>query len=168
MTTYGVVIALDVIERFEFCFRDITKCAVFEQFRFVARKQTFRVGVIVRFTRTAHALLEAVGHEQSAKLSVHVLPAAITVNQQAARRFNAYDGLLQSANDEARFHVARDGPSDDLARIQIEPGRQISPLAGQQRQVRDVNGLITNDKFCFIRTVKLHLRQTKALSTKPL
>lgn len=45
-------------------------------------------------------------------------------------------------------------------------------VAGHRRRAASIlaglNGLITNDKFCFIRTVKLHLRQANALSNKHL
>jgi hypothetical protein len=118
---------------------------------------------------------------QGATASVHTdgdLSLFENTGESAARELNPliriedfrrrlFQGLMQGARAEIRLQRGRDFPRQDVTRMPVNHRDQVNKAA-LQSDIRDVNGLITNDKFCFIRTVKLQLRQAKALFTKPL
>lgn len=127
MATYTIVIHFNVVKRLHLRFGDIAKRTAFEQFRFVARKQALGKRVVVGLARSAHTLRIAVGFQQLPELCIHVLPAAITVHDQAPRRALPHDRLAPRADHQLRRHLGGDLPADDLARVQVQPGRLRRP-----------------------------------------
>ena len=69
-----------------------------------------------------------------------------------------HEGHLQRLVQFPGYGIARE-PVDD--RHQIEP-------AAEEPDVCDVNGLLTNDKFCLIRTEKLQLRKMRSFHHSPV
>src|SRR5262249_43568902 len=100
----SIVIALDIGEGFRSGLLDIGKRAVFEQLRFVARKEALGMCVVVGLISAAHTLLKSVLIEQPSKLCVHVLPAAIGMDDQSCRKTLTEDLFLKRLDDQIRRH----------------------------------------------------------------
>ena len=73
--------------------------------------------------------------------------------QRAERQFDA--------KTKTELPAAHDSGED------IHDHRQVDELFAQAN-VCDVNGLLTNDKFCLIRTEKLQLRKTRSFHHSPV
>ena len=58
--------------------------------------------------------------------------------------------------DKWQFQRIIERPTHHIARVQIQHRHHLHP-ARDQADIRDVNGLIANDKFCFVRTAHLQL-----------
>ena len=86
-------------------FRDIAEGPTFEQLGFVTREQALGKGVVVGLACPAHTLPTAKSGEQLAKLRVHVLPAAITMDNQPAWRLSSVQRLTQGPDHQIGFHL---------------------------------------------------------------
>src|SRR5215475_4944804 len=104
VATDSIVIALDISKGFRSCLLDIGKRAVFEQLRFVSRKEALGVRIVVGLISAAHTLLKSVLIEQPSKLCVHVLPAAIRMYDQSCRKTLTEDRFDERLDDQFRRH----------------------------------------------------------------
>src|SRR5499426_1749166 len=111
----SIVIAFDVSEGFGSRLLQVSKRALLEQFRLVARKQALRVCVVIGFIGASHTLFKAMLFEQISQLGVHVLSAAIGVNDQTSRQLLADDGFFERLDDQFRRHRTGDLPTQDVA-----------------------------------------------------
>jgi len=72
-------------------------------------------------------------------------------------RLGLRQGVIHSGEHKIHLQSLAERPADDIPGIPVQHGGQVQP-AMCQADVGNVNGLITNDKFCMIRWAKLRLR----------
>lgn len=76
--------------------------------------------------------------------------------QQTRGRLASGEGHLQSVNDQLTMPAVTHGPADNPSGEKVQHHGQIEPaLSGWD--ISDINGMITNDKFCLSRNGQLHL-----------
>ena len=72
---------------------------------------------------------------------------------------------MQSLQRQLDAQAVAERPTSDEPGEDIHQDRQVDERPVAEADVSDVNGLLTNDKFCLIRTEMLQLRRVRALST---
>ena len=72
---------------------------------------------------------------------------------------------MQSLQRQFDAQAGADRPTANDPGEDIHQDCQVNKRPIAESDVGDVNGLLTNDKFCLIRTEMLQLRRVRALST---
>src|SRR6185503_11982015 len=93
---------------------------------------------IISLSSAAHALFESYAFQQGPKLRRDILATSIRMHDQTRVWPLAPDHLGEGFSDQVRRHRFSYSPTDDLARVEIEPGGQVRPSPSLQRQVGDV------------------------------
>ena len=129
-----------------------------DQLSFEGAKETFDGCIVVTISFAAHG--NRTHHsslcQQSLILAAGVLTAPVRMMQQARRRLANGDGHLQSVNDQLPVQAITHGPAHNAPGVKVQDHCQIEPpLCG--RHISDINGMITNDKFCLSRNGQLQL-----------
>jgi len=75
---------------------------------------------------------------------------------------------MQSLQRQLNAQAGADRPTADDPGEDIHQDRQVNEPPVAEADVGDVNGLLTNDKFCLIRTEKLQLRKTRSFHHSPV
>jgi hypothetical protein len=75
---------------------------------------------------------------------------------------------MQSLQPQFNAQAGADCPAADDPGEDIHQDRQVNERPVAEADVGDVNGLLTNDKFCLIRTEKLQLRKTRSFHHSPV
>ena len=127
-----------------------------DQLSFEGAKETFDGCIVITISFAAHTTHHSSLCQQSLILIAGVLTAPVRVMQQARRRLANGDGHLQSVNDQLPVQAITHGPAHNAPGVKVQDHCQIEPpLCG--RHISDINGMITNDKFCLSRNGQLQL-----------
>ena len=138
MPTDAIVITFDIAKSFRARLFDRFKNAVFNQFRFEARKETLRLCIILAVSFAAHTLPKSVDIQQSAIFNRCILRAAVGMNDCAAPDQTAASRPVQSVWNELCRHPLGDLPADDSSRELILKCRQITELSVLKRQICNI------------------------------
>jgi hypothetical protein len=80
----------------------------------------------------------------------------------------SYKSAMQSLQRQLNAQAGANRPASDDPGEDIHQDRQVNERPVAEADVGDVNGLLTNDKFCLIRTEKLQLRKTRSFHHSPV
>jgi hypothetical protein len=127
-----------------------------EQFAFECGEEGFAHGIVEAIADRAHGRADPGFPAAAAEGDGGVLAALVGVMDDILR-VALLDGHLQGLQDELGPHMSGHCPTDDPAAPDINHDGQ-EQGSGPGWDIRDINGLITNDKFCIIRGKRIQLR----------
>jgi len=125
-------------------------------FAFERAEETLRGSIVIAITSTAHTSCEMMLRQPVLHALAGELPAMIRVINQTGRHVTLRCGYLQRGQHQFLGHVLSHRPTDHPAGVQVKHRRQVQP-ALIRGDVGNVNGMITNDKFCLSRSAQLSL-----------
>jgi hypothetical protein len=154
MATPAIVEHFNILEQRLFRFLHVFVLLVMNQFAFERAEEALGDPVVVTVALTAHARFNSMIRKDLPILLAGILNSPIAVMQHPLRGPAMCQGHAEGSARELGSQVIRRGPTDDATRASIKNHRQVQP-AFNGRDIRDVDGLIANDKFCL--TAAAHL-----------
>lgn len=124
-------------------------------FPFDRPPQSFGENIVERTATAVHADRHRMGLEQLDVPRACELATLITVEDL---RLHLAEDERQQRDDMVGRQTVDQPPGHHVAREPVQHGDQIQPATAQS-DVCEINGLITNDKICMIRTGLLRLRR---------
>jgi hypothetical protein len=123
------------------------------------------IAVLFGVTDSGHTDLHIVPFKRRHVVSGRILQALVRVmDLWSPSRESAMQSLQRQLNAQA----GAERPTADDPGENIHQDRQVNERPVAKADVGDVNGLLTNDKFCLIRTEKLQLRKTRSFHRSPV
>src|ERR1043165_2707622 len=103
MTSLAVVIGFDVFKDSRMRMIKVREGSSTKQLCLEAAEERFGEGIVIVVIYARHALPATVLVQQVAKDKVHVLAAAIGMDDQVCRRFAPLEGFFETADDQVRL-----------------------------------------------------------------
>jgi hypothetical protein len=135
--------------------RGVKGCAV-QQLALQRGEEAFTQGIVKTIANRAHRGADASFPAAAAKGQGGVLATVIGVMDDLLG-MTLLNSHVQGLQDQLGAQVGRHGPTDYPPAPGIDYDGQVQE-PGPRADVGNINGLITNDKFCMIRHAKLKLR----------
>jgi hypothetical protein len=126
---------------------------------------SLRIAILFRVADGGHADRYFAFDEHGDVVGRGVLHALIRMMDL---RLASTQGAMERRQRKFHAQAARERPAADDPCKDVHQNRQVNERPVSEANVGDVNGLLTNDKFCLIRTEKLQLRKTRSFHHSPV
>src|SRR5262245_9893690 len=123
------------------------------------------IAVLFSMTNSGHTDLYLAPFERRHVVSGRILQALVRVMDLWSPSCKS---AMQSLQRQLHAQAGAERPAADDPGENLQQDRQVNERPVAEADVGDVNGLLTNDKFCLIRTEKLQLRKTRSFHHSPV
>jgi hypothetical protein len=159
-----VVEPLDILDHIRFRLLARRIVALIGAFAFHTAKEPFGHGIVSARALATHTTPEPMDRQQALGVMTGIWTPAIRMVPEPRHRAAAAQGHPERCVHQSGINAVTHRPAHDLARRHIQQDRDVSPALGGPH-IRDLNGMIANDKFCLSRSTRLRRARQDCRST---